>query len=804
MAPTSDKLKSNYNVTAKFEPFFTGGKIQVTSNGETLLCQCGDQIQVVEAKSGKIIRSLKQDEDEVVTFQLGPDDSVVVSSHKSGLLRHWTWEDGNIVRTWKSLHLTPVVQITFDSTTTLVASGATDGSLRVWDISKRYCTHSLKGGSGVYSLVRFSPDLENLKIYGASMDGKIRVWDLKSSKLVATLEGHFSVVTGLTFYPSQNRAVSSGRDKVLILWDLVKNVALRTVPTYECIESLVGVPFGEPFPNLNIKELNQPHVITAGDRGCLRVWNMNSALEVFTQTNSLASPSTLDGGPSVTQLESISSNGALYMVTFDHNIIVHQISDFSIMKQFAGYNDDILDIAWFGQGENHLAVATNSNHVKVYNLETMDCTLLKGHTDLVMALATSRANLNILVTSSKDNSVRVWRMSHTPFKISCIAVGNGHTGSIGTVALSRTNLTFLVSGSQDTCLKMWRLDPEELAVSDKDSTSLTVLHTAVAHDKDINSVCVSPNDKLIATGSQDKSAKIWDSTDFRLLGVMRGHRRGLWAVQFSPVDQVIASASADGSIKLWSLTDYSCIKTLEGHESSVLRLQFVARGQQIVSAASDGLIKLWTLKTSECTATMDNHECRVWALAAKSDDSVLASGAGDANLILWRDVTKEEQEAVAQEHEKRILEEQKLSNLMQQGLLLDALVLAIRLDQPSRSLNILKELMDQGEDVLVDLEKMVSNLSIAHKDTLLRYASKWNTNSRHCHEAQMVIKIMVANHTPDELFRLPSLKSSLAGLLVYSERHMQRLSRLRQNSAILPYTAAKIQATSQNEIMDLD
>ena len=60
---------------------------------------------------------------------------------------------------------------------------------------------------------------------------------------------------------------------------------------------------------------------------------MNSALEVFTQTNSLASPSTLDGGPSVTQLESISSNGALYMVTFDHNIIVHQISDFSIMKQ---------------------------------------------------------------------------------------------------------------------------------------------------------------------------------------------------------------------------------------------------------------------------------------------------------------------------------------------------------------------------------------------------------------------------------------------------------------------------------------
>jgi len=394
-------------------------------------------------------------------------------------------------------------------------------------------------------------------------------------------------------------------------------------------------------------------------------------------------------------------------------------------------------------------------------------------------------------------------MSQTPFEINCMAIGSGHTSSIGTVALSRTNLTFMVSGSQDTCLKMWQLNAEALEGKKSDCRSLTVVHTAVAHDKDINSVCVSPNDKLIATGSQDKSAKIWSSSDFRLLGVMRGHRRGLWAVEFSPADQVLASASTDGTIRLWSLTDYSCIKTLEGHESSVLRLHFVAKGHQLVSAASDGLIKLWTLKSSECTATMDVHECRVWALAVKSDGAALASGAGDANLILWKDVTKEEKEAVALEQEKRILEEQQLANLMQQGLLLDALGLAIRLDQPFRSLNIIKELMDQDEEVLNNLEKMVTNLSIAHKDSLLRYASKWNTNSRHCHQAQMVINIMISNLTPDELFSLPSFKSNVAGLLVYSERHMQRLSRLRQNTAILPYTAAKIQATSLIETMAL-
>lgn len=73
-------------------------------------------------------------------------------------------------------------------------------------------------------------------------------------------------------------------------------------------------------------------------------------------------------------------------------------------------------------------------------------------------------------------------------------------------------------------------------------------------------MAVSPNDKLLASGSQDRTAKLWSLADMSLLGVLRGHRRGIWCVQFSPVDQVLASASADGTIKLWGLHDFSCLK----------------------------------------------------------------------------------------------------------------------------------------------------------------------------------------------------------------------------------------------------
>lgn len=88
--------------------------------------------------------------------------------------------------------------------------------------------------------------------------------------------------------------------------------------------------------------------------------------------------------------------------------------------------------------------------------------------------------------------------------------------------------------------------------------------------KDVNSVTISPNDKLLASGSQDRTAKLWSLADMSLLGVFRGHARGIWCVQFSPVDQVLATASADGSIKVWSLQDFSCLKVTYSFNSSII------------------------------------------------------------------------------------------------------------------------------------------------------------------------------------------------------------------------------------------
>ena len=87
---------------------------------------------------------------------------------------------------------------------------------------------------------------------------------------------------------------------------------------------------------------------------------------------------------------------------------------------------------------------------------------------------------------------------------------------------------FLLSVSSDLTLKLWQ--PSKANVAKVNKTKC--VYTVKAHEKDINCVAVSPNDKLVITGSLDKTAKVWSADKGALLGVLKGHKRGIWSARF--------------------------------------------------------------------------------------------------------------------------------------------------------------------------------------------------------------------------------------------------------------------------------
>jgi WD40 repeat protein len=155
----------------------------------------------------------------------------------------------------------------------------------------------------------------------------------------------------------------------------------------------------------------------------------------------------------------------------------------------------------------------------------------------------------------------------------------------------------------------------------------------VGHDADILRAAFSPDDRLLVTGSVDRSARLWDAKTGVLLRTLVGHTHFLWFVGFIRGGASVVTAGEDRTIRVWDTASGKEERVLTGHELAVLTVDSDASGQRLVSGGQDGVINLWDLRTGSRRRLAHRPKSRVMAVTWHGDK--VGSGWSDGSVRVY-------------------------------------------------------------------------------------------------------------------------------------------------------------------------
>lgn len=159
------------------------------------------------------------------------------------------------------------------------------------------------------------------------------------------------------------------------------------------------------------------------------------------------------------------------------------------------------------------------------------------------------------------------------------------------------------------------------------------------HSNMLTSVVYSPDGKIIASASEDKTISLINSSTGKILKKISGHAGEVWSLSFSPDGKYLASASSDRTVRIWSIPTGKLKTTLTGHTDSIWVVAYSPDGKHLLSGGRDNTINIYNPATGKIICTFKEHTDGIRKAVFSSDGKTVVSGGFDRSVKFWEAAT---------------------------------------------------------------------------------------------------------------------------------------------------------------------
>ncbi len=456
-------------------------------------------IQILDAHTGKLLFERSAESNEWVrVLAFSPDSKTLAACADSIYL--WNTDATDVKATFKALD-TSFYALAFSPNGRLLASGCSDGSVRLWNataqkeglggkIGQYMPTLKLKGHKDAINILAFSPDGKTL--LSGSEDGTIRAWDTTTGRQIYTCPGHMEGIRSIAVSEQINILTSSDSYPTQVrLWDIENGHQLSA--------SYFGFTYSVTIsPNATTITMDD-----LSDRN-LRLWDIqNRRYRIYLKGHGYPSESIL-------HTEIAFSKDEKMLATSPSRGRIGEIHLWDIGSQ----SNSIFSRFFFN------AKTIRPKHT------------LKGHRGVVSSLVFSPDG-KILASGGDGDKINLWDLETLNIHQK-LAVDRNYTRSI---AFSTDGKILASRGAEK--IICWE------AATGKQISTWSGKSTFMA-------IHFSPDDRILVSGNSNGEVKLWDVNSGNLLSTHKCHTRQIYDLRFLRNGKTLVTASADGTILLWN------------------------------------------------------------------------------------------------------------------------------------------------------------------------------------------------------------------------------------------------------------